>query len=222
MTRRNVEPEIPPFINRFGQPTYDNHCGQNRPNPALAQPVAIAPHHSTPNVVLAQKVAEKLSARRVRVRRRVQGGVAAFVAIFSAFVGVTAASAYFTAAGAGHGQAHVGTLSVTVSATTGTPSTPLIPGGTGDVALQVVNPNSFAVTLKAVTGSGTITPDAGHATCAPTGVSFTDQSALSINVPANSTTPVALTGAASMSTLSANGCQGATFTIPVTIGVRKP
>jgi len=160
--------------------------------------------------------------RRNVVGRRVLRSTAAFVVIAGAFVGATAASAYFTSAGAGSGQAGVGTLSVTVSATTGTPSTPLIPGATGDVALQVVNPNSFAVTLKTVTGNGTITADAGHPACSPTGVTYTDQSALSINVPANSTTPVALAGAASMSTLSASGCQGATFTIPVTIGVRKP
>ena len=38
-------------------------------------------------------------------------------------------------------------LTVTVAATAGTPSTPLYPGGTGDVTLRVTNPNAYAVTL---------------------------------------------------------------------------
>jgi len=48
-------------------------------------------------------------------------------------------------------------------------------------------------------------------------VSFTNQSGLSIDVPANGQTTSTLSGAAAMSNASPDGCQGATFTIPVTL-----
>jgi len=135
-------------------------------------------------------------------------------------LGADTAHAYFGSTGSGTGSASTGTMqTVTVAATTGSPSTPLLPGGTGDVALQVTNPNSFAVTLVSVTGSGPITADGGHAGCTTTGVTFTDQTGLTINIPASGTTQVDLPSAAAMSTASSAGCQGATFSIPVTIAV---
>jgi hypothetical protein len=292
--KRDAVPEIPPFINRFGHPTFENPCGQNRPNPmllAVVEPAAIAPaavaraaHEiptaprgkgagvslrrrasglhaldlysvqsdnkayaaapesgplnerlgthararqlmgldNTPTVTLARKAADRIAERRARLHRRVRRATVLLVASTTGLFGIATASAYFTASGSGSGSASVGTVSVSVAAATGTPTTPLIPGGTGDVTLKVTNPNDYAVTLKTVTGNGTITPDGGHATCSPTGVSFTDQSALGINLPANSTTPIDLPAAAAMSVSSANGCQGATFTIPVSITVQKP
>jgi hypothetical protein len=110
---------------------------------------------------------------------------------------------------------------VTVAAATGTPSTPLLPGGTGDVILNVNNPNAYAVTLVSVSGNGTITADGGHSGCTTTGVTFNNQSGLTINIPASTTTAVDLPGAASMSTASLSACQGATFSIPVSITVHK-
>ena len=60
--------------------------------------------------------------------------------------------AYFTSSGSGHGQGSAGTMStVTLNATAGSPSTPLYPGGTADVSLEVNNPNAYAVTLRSVT-----------------------------------------------------------------------
>ncbi len=134
-----------------------------------------------------------------------------------------AAYAYFTSSGSGSGHGTTGTMStVTLSATAGSPSTPLYPGGSGDVSLEVNNPNSYPVTLVSVSGNGTITPDSGHSACTTTGVTFSNQSGLSTNIPASTTNyPVHLSGAVSMSTSSSNGCQGATFSIPVTITVDK-
>src|SRR5437016_5292020 len=46
MKRRNAAPAvpaIPPFIDRFGRPTYENPFGHNRPNPALTAPAQPAP-----------------------------------------------------------------------------------------------------------------------------------------------------------------------------------
>jgi len=63
--------------------------------------------------------------------------------------------------------------------------------------------------------SGAITSnDAG---CTTTGVTFTDQTGLSISVPANSSTETTFANAASMSNASVNACQGDTFTIPVNL-----
>jgi hypothetical protein len=134
-----------------------------------------------------------------------------------------AAYAYFTSHGSGSGHGSTGTMStITLSATAGSPSTSLYPGGTGDVSLAVNNPNAYAVTLVSVSGNGAITPDSGHSACTTTGVTFSNQSGLSTTIPGSTTNyQVHLSGAVSMSTSSSNGCQGATFTIPVTITVEK-
>ena len=132
--------------------------------------------------------------------------------------GSATAYAYFTASGSGGAAASTGALqTVTVAATAGTPSGELVPGGNADVSLRVTNPNGFAVTLVSVTGSGAIT---ASNSCSPTGVTFTDQTGLSISIPSG-TSQVHLSGAAAMSPASADACQGATFTIPVTIVVHK-
>ena len=137
-------------------------------------------------------------------------------------LGAGAAFAYFTSHGSGKGSASAGSLApVTVVATTGSPNTPLSPGNSGDVVLKVHNSNSVAVTLVSVSGNGSITADGGHSACTTTGVTFANQSGLSINIPANTTTPVDLAGAASMGVTSSNGCQGATFSIPVSITVHE-
>jgi hypothetical protein len=120
--------------------------------------------------------------------------------------------------GSGSGYAKAGTsqalTTVDVSAST---AATLYPGVSGDVRLQISNPNPYNVRVTGVTGNGTITPDAGHSGCTTTGVSFTNQSGLTIDIPANSSTTTTLTGAASMSNASLNACQGATFTIPVSL-----
>ncbi len=126
--------------------------------------------------------------------------------------------AAWTTNGSGSGYAKAGSSqvlsTVDVSASTGAT---LYPGVSGDVKLQISNPNPYAVRVTAVTGNGAITADAGHSGCTTTGVSFTNQSSLTIDIAANSSTTTTLTGAASMSNASLNACQGATFTIPVSL-----
>jgi hypothetical protein len=166
--------------------------------------------------------AEALAEHKKSIRRRIRYTSAVLIAGTGGFFGIHAASAYWTASGAGTGSATTGTMAVSVSATTGTPGTPLLPGGTGDVSLKVNNPNGFAVTLTAVTGNGSITAAGGAGSCTTTGVTFSAQTGLSQNIPGNSTdVDVDLPGAASMNATSQTGCQGATFTIPVTIAVQK-
>jgi hypothetical protein len=137
-------------------------------------------------------------------------------------LGAGAASAYFTSTGRGSGGASVGSMkTVTLAVSSAAPVTPLLPGSAGDATLQVANPNGFAVTVISVVRSGTITADSGHSGCTTTGVTFTDQSALGLNIPANSTIAVDLPSAVAMGASSSAGCQGATFSIPVTITARQ-
>ncbi len=151
------------------------------------------------------------------MRRRKLLLLAAVAVVLS--LGSGTAYAYFTSSGSGSRSASTATmLTVTVAATAGTPGTALLPGGSGDVTLQLTNPNSFVVRLISVTGNGAITASDG---CSPTGVTFTDQTGLSIAIAASGTTQVDLPAAAAMSVTSANACQGTTFHVPVTITVRK-
>jgi hypothetical protein len=127
--------------------------------------------------------------------------------------------AAWTTNGSGSGYAKAGSsqalTTVDVSATT---TATLYPGATGDVLLKVNNPNPYPVRVTDVTGNGAITVDAAHAAgCVSTGVTFTNQTGKTIDVAASSQTQVTLTGAAKMTNASDNGCQGATFTIPVTL-----
>jgi hypothetical protein len=162
---------------------------------------------------------------RTRGERSTRGRLIAVLAVLAVLAVGGAAWAYFTSSGSGSGHASTGTMStVTLSATAGNASTPLYPGGTGDVSLEVNNPNAYAVTLVsvAIKVGGSITSDSGHLGCTTTGVTFTNQSGLTTTIPASATNDqIHLSGAVSMSTSSLSSCQGATFSIPVTITVEK-
>ena len=137
-------------------------------------------------------------------------------------LGSGAAYAYFTSSGHGTGSAITGSMQkVMISSATATPTSELQPGGTADVTLEVTNPNNFTVTLVSVVGSGNIFADSGHPGCTTTGVTFTDQTSLNTPISAGATATIDLPGAAAMSSASSADCQGATFSIPVTISVEK-
>ncbi|GBC87777.1 hypothetical protein HRbin12_01795 [bacterium HR12] len=126
------------------------------------------------------------------------------------------AFAAWTATGTGSGYAKATTAqpltTVDVSATT--PAT-LYPGATGDVLLRINNPNPYPVVVTDVTGNGAIT--ASNGSCNVASVTFTDQTGLSLNVPAGSAATFTLSGAVQMSSAANDNCQGATFTIPVAL-----
>jgi hypothetical protein len=126
--------------------------------------------------------------------------------------------AAWTADGTGNGYAKASTAQAltTSDASASTFATQLYPGGSGDVKVTINNPNPYAVNVTSITGSGTITADAGHSGCTTTGVSFTNQTG-TWSVAASGSTTVTLSGAASMSNASLNACQGAVFTIPVSL-----
>ncbi|MFF1831270.1 hypothetical protein [Paenarthrobacter sp. NPDC058040] len=157
---------------------------------------------------------------------------AAATVALSILGGVGSAYAYWTATGLGGGTSANGSMqTVTVDALVAgdTPQTSLVPGGTADVVLRATNPNPHAVTVYGVTGNGAVTADAGHSGCTTTGVSFTPPAAplvqpgtgQPVTIPANTSILLTLQGAASMSAASVSACQGAIFTVPVTLEVRK-
>ena len=121
--------------------------------------------------------------------------------------------AAWTADGTGNGYAGA-TTAEELTTSVATASADLYPGGTGDVKVTINNPNDYAVNVTSISGNGTITDD--KAACTVTGVTFANQTG-TWNVLANSSSTVTLTGAASMSNASDDGCQGAVFTIPVTL-----
>ena len=122
--------------------------------------------------------------------------------------------------GSGNGYAKAGTASaLTIGDASASTSADLYPGSTGAVKLKVTNPNQFAVRITSVAkqSGGTITSDKGAACNASTGVTFTDQTGLALDVAAGATQTFTLSGAVSMSNASDNTCQGAIFTIPVDV-----
>jgi hypothetical protein len=134
-----------------------------------------------------------------------------------AFAGGVAFAAW-TATGSGNGYAQAKTAvaltTVDVSAST---TAQLYPGATGDVLIKITNPNPYAVTVTSVAASGAITSDKGATCNGATGVTYTAPTSPSLAVAAGASTQFTLTGAVAMSNASNNACQGAIFTIPVTL-----
>jgi hypothetical protein len=101
--------------------------------------------------------------------------------------------AAWTTNGSGSGYAKAGSsqalTTIDVSAST---TADLYPGTDGDVVLEVSNPNPYPVRV-------------------------TDEHGLTIDIPASGSTQATLANAAHMSNASQTGCQGATFTIPVSL-----
>ena len=152
-------------------------------------------------------------------QRRIVG--AAITVLVLGVVGLVYAA--WTTNGSGSGYAKAGSAqslsTVDVSAST---TATLYPGQNGDVLIKIHNPNPYNVTVTGIAGNGAITADSGHSTCGsdgshPTGVTYTDQTGLNLSVSASSDLQTTLSGAAHMANTSDNSCQGATFTIPVTI-----
>lgn len=126
------------------------------------------------------------------------------------------AFAAWTASGTGSGAAQA-TSAEAVTYSNGTTAAQLFPTGSGDLVISVDNPNPYKIEITDVVGDGTITADAGHSGCNAASVTFTDQHGLSEVVAAETTADVTLTGAVSMSNAANDSCQGATFTVPISV-----
>ena len=142
-----------------------------------------------------------------------------------ALAGAGLVYAAWTTSGSGSVYAKAGTAQAigTLDASASTSGT-LYPGATGETVLKVSNPNSFPVRVTAVALNGTnadISADSGHAACT-SAVTFSGASGLTIDVPAktggtNGSVQTTLPNTVTMSNSAADACQGATFTIPVSL-----
>ena len=137
-----------------------------------------------------------------------------FITVLVASIGVSVAFAAWTVGGSGTGTA-TATSAQPLTTSVATTSAALYPGISGaNLYLTVNNPNPFPVSITSVNANGAAVADAGHPACVTTGVSYTTQ-ATAQTVPANGSVSFTVSGVA-MSNASDDGCQGATFTIPVT------
>jgi len=138
-----------------------------------------------------------------------------------AIVGVTLtgggiAAALWSANGSGPGQAKaLSAQSLTVTAATG--AADLYPGFTGgDVFFTITNPNPYPVTFTSMT-AGTVT-SSNPAACPSTNVSVANASGLSLAAAASSTSGTqSIANVVTMAAGAPDGCQGATFTINLTL-----
>ena len=133
------------------------------------------------------------------------------------------AFAYWNGSGIGTAAAATGAVAApSVVALVGgdAPSSALLPGGASDVILRINNPNPYALVLTAISANGSIVVSGASGTCTSSGVSTNFPSSPAIAVAAGSSL-VDLPGAALMSLGSQSGCQGATFTIPVSVSFQK-
>jgi hypothetical protein len=149
--------------------------------------------------------------------QRLRLAVALLVALLTLMSGVTFGGWSVTGTGSGYSKA-LSAQSLTLSDASASTSAQLYPGGSGDLVVKVTNPNPFAVTITAVAnGSGSITSNKGAACDASTGVTYTNTTGLSQAVGAGAMVTFSVTGKVAMSNASDTSCQGATFTIPITV-----
>jgi len=126
------------------------------------------------------------------------------------------AAALWSANGSGPGQAKaLSAQSLTVTAATG--AADLYPGFTGgDVFFTITNPNPYPVTFTSMT-AGTVT-SSNPAACPSTNVSVANASGLSLAAAASSTSGTqSIANVVTMAAGAPDGCQGATFTINLTL-----
>jgi hypothetical protein len=106
----------------------------------------------------------------------------------------------------------------------------LYPGATGNATIEIKNPNKYPVKVSSLQwdqGAGVKATPVSGSTCNNTGVYFGDFSkssigsggllAVKLELAAGETKAFTLTNAVHMINNSENGCQGATFSIPVAV-----
>jgi hypothetical protein len=147
----------------------------------------------------------------MRIPRRKRTIVVALVVLAAAVVAVGVGLGAWSLGGTGNGSAKATTASnITLADASAFTSADLYPGATGNLKLRATNPNPFPVRITAVSGKG--------AACdASTGVTLSNQSGLTLDLAAGATATLTVPNAVSMSNSSDNSCQGAIFTVPVSV-----
>jgi len=152
----------------------------------------------------------------IKLSRKLFLALAASVGLLVTGVVVAA----WSTSGSGNGYAKAASASsLGIGNASASTSADLYPGGASAVKVSVTNPNSFPVRITSVAkhAVSSITSDKGPACNAATGVTFTDQTGLTLDLAAGATSTFTLSGAVSMSNASDDSCQGAVFTIPVDV-----
>jgi hypothetical protein len=161
-----------------------------------------------------------------RSRNRSRVGVVLLATALLLGAGVSTAS--WLAVGTGNGSARAATvhdLVVSPAAPTATlypkPSGGYSSASTGTVVATVTNPNAFAVDLTTASlGTVTISPVGGSTCAAGSVVPAQSSFALSpaVRVPAGASgVQITVPGALEMLASAEDGCQGASFTVPLTL-----
>jgi hypothetical protein len=140
----------------------------------------------------------------------------AIAVVIAALIGGGVVAALWSANGSGSGTSKAVTAaSVTVNAATG--AADLYPGFTGgDVFFTLTNPNPYPVTFTSMTpGAVTSSNPVG---CPAANVTVATASSLSLAVGAGATSgTLSISDVVTMVAGAPDGCQGATFTIPLTL-----
>ncbi|GAB3158152.1 hypothetical protein GCM10027258_68790 [Amycolatopsis stemonae] len=141
--------------------------------------------------------------------------------VVGATLGGGIAVAAWTSTGAGTAGAKAGTAAAPATGTVDASAITtglLYPGGQGTAKIQITNPNPYAVTVTRIAANGAATGTGGTGSCGTTGVTWTLQQPGSA-IAAGGTATLTLPNAVSMATTADDGCQGAVFSIPVTVTV---
>ncbi len=149
--------------------------------------------------------------RRRASRRLVFGAVGTATVLAG---GAVAYAAWSVTATGSSQAASAAAVSATVTAASGSPD--LYPGASGAVYFTVTNPNNFPVTFSSATFGAVVSSD--ETACPAANVTATNQTSLSIRVPANTTSgTLSLSAAVTMAATAPDGCQNKTFTLPTTL-----
>jgi hypothetical protein len=126
--------------------------------------------------------------------------------------------AYWVAGASGVGIADTDSRQVQVKALIGgdAPQSTLVPGGTAAVVFRVANPYGVPLRLTRAAASGPVAADAAHPGCTAAAVTMTPADP-GLTVAAGDTLLVQLPAAAAMAVDAPIGCEGATFSIPMTV-----
>ena len=143
----------------------------------------------------------------------------AAVAVVLLLAGV--AYSVWNTGGLGHGSAKASSSIALTTVAVPAGSTGLYPGADAKMTMRVVNDNEFPVRISDVSyGPPTDTTVSGAlGTCTngeDAALTFTNQHGLALDVAAHGSATFDVDGV-HMGAASANGCQGATFTIPVAL-----
>ncbi len=149
-------------------------------------------------------------------RTRFRLGLGATLATACVVAGATS-FAWWSSTGSATGSASTDTL-VDLTTTASTPSgTTLVPTGSAPLVITVTNPNPVPVVVTSVQLDPERDVEVSGGVGACVAPPLTVDATTSLALPAGSTTTVTVPAAVTLDASAASGCQGAAFTIPVTL-----